>query len=259
MSSDPLFLTGHQIRSEVELSLAGASCADLAVAYWGDNALPLLINQDWKKPVRIICDLMSGFCHVETIRKLRSATHIEVRMSQKLHAKIYWTPRAVIIGSANASHRGLYQPWCNKEAALRTRSKAIISETRHWFETQWTVAANITDPDLLAASKRAEQLKNFLPPRPPVPPLTKEQEFLAKLTPEARQAVMSWASSQQTVKEIRFGTTGEGEQPNFQAIYQDDSRLSYYFPAEGKAPERRQPEWSDANLTAPIPVFRSAE
>ncbi len=85
METEPAFIVGTQIRESLEQLLFSASRVDLAVAYWGSAALPMLTADLLEKPTRVICDLMSGFCHVSTVRARRVETRIPI-LPVRVHA-----------------------------------------------------------------------------------------------------------------------------------------------------------------------------
>ena len=100
--ADTAFLPHDAIKPKLREILLSASTVDIAVAYWGDHAIEELTDGKWSKPTHIICNLMSGFCHVKTIKDLQATPGVEVKVVDRLHAKDYWTPQAAIVGSANA-------------------------------------------------------------------------------------------------------------------------------------------------------------
>lgn len=105
------FLTKNSLEC-VRQIIANAEEAIIAVAYWGNCAMKELgldmIDKERQKKFIIICDLMSGACNPDVIRELLGNDNkFVVRKCSSLHAKIYWTPGAVVIGSSNVSANGL--------------------------------------------------------------------------------------------------------------------------------------------------------
>jgi hypothetical protein len=141
--SEPSILTS--VRTAIE----NGKSADLAVAYWGNGAIADL-GIEPSKPARIICDLLSGGCNPNEIEKFFkppfNKSQVQARHLSGLHAKVYWTPACVIVGSANASTKGLSEgnKSSNIEAALIADSREILLTVQNWFETQWGRAEPIT-------------------------------------------------------------------------------------------------------------------
>jgi hypothetical protein len=126
----------------------------LAVSYWGEGAFKKLdLDRCNPKTTIVICDLMSGACNPKEIEKLRAAKFTVLKFS-KLHAKIYWTSRAVYIGSANASANGLGFEGDNGnvEAGIISTEKKYINEIKVWVESLAAKASVVTDADVKEAS-----------------------------------------------------------------------------------------------------------
>jgi HKD family nuclease len=83
-------------------------CSDLriAVAFWGEGAAKTLRLTGARRG-RIICNLESGACNPKEVRKLRASKRLKLKTHAQLHAKIYWSPTAAMVGSSNASANGL--------------------------------------------------------------------------------------------------------------------------------------------------------
>jgi hypothetical protein len=138
----------------------------LAVAYWGAGAFEKLgISGD--KEVRILCDLLSLGCNPYEIEKALAAPYapaVKVRHVPRLHAKVYLSEEAVIVGSANASTNGLGDhPGANVEAAIHTSDGSASAGARTWFENIW----GSDDLSTKLTSTLIEQAKRL--PRPPSP------------------------------------------------------------------------------------------
>lgn len=125
-------------------------CRDLriAVAFWGTDAAKTL-SLTGAKGGRIICNLESGACNPKEIRKLRALKKFKVKTHAQLHAKIYWSPEAAVIGSSNASANGLV---VDADAAKGWREANIWfdqeDELRHvgiHFNSLWKQGKPITN------------------------------------------------------------------------------------------------------------------
>lgn len=120
----------------------------IAVPFWGDGAVKML----GLKKGRVLCNLASTACNPYVIEKLKELRQIKVRSNPRLHAKIYATRTFVIIGSSNASKRGLTiegemsDHWI--EANVLSDDQRLVSETISLFEEIWksqeTVPVNAT-------------------------------------------------------------------------------------------------------------------
>ena len=111
----------------------------LAVAFWGGDAFQRLKIADWRaKNVRIICDAESGACNPSTLRKMMDRFGPRFRTNPRLHAKVYWTPRKMLVTSANASASGLClqadEVKGNIEAGIVITESETIKQTREWFD-----------------------------------------------------------------------------------------------------------------------------
>ncbi|MGQ2948403.1 MAG: phospholipase D family protein [Agrobacterium sp.] len=151
-------LTEIEAPKTIKELLAGAEVAKFAVAFWGKDAATVLGISSRSKPLKIICNLQSGACNPLEIRKLlKLAPSVEVRTSPRLHAKVYWTPSGVVIGSSNASANGLavegneLSSW--SEANVYTNDHAILEQSSDWFDKQFDQSQPISDADLLQAEE----------------------------------------------------------------------------------------------------------
>ena len=123
--------------------------ADLAVAFWGKGAASNLKIVKGSK-VRIICNLESGACNPDEIERLRTVA--QVKTHPELHAKVYLTDNAAIIGSSNASANGLAMSandvagW--REANMVVDDPSILPGIRSWFAKMWKDARSIENNDI---------------------------------------------------------------------------------------------------------------
>ena len=73
----------------------------LAVAFWGGAAIERLGVGEWKaEKVRVICNATSGACNPKALTALRSHIDLNLRTNPRLHSKVYWTPKRLVITSA---------------------------------------------------------------------------------------------------------------------------------------------------------------
>src|ERR1700676_561564 len=107
-------------------------CSDLriAVAFWGEGAVKTLRLTGARRG-RIICNLESGACNPKEVRKLRASKRLKLKTHAQLHAKIYWSPTAAMVGSSNASANGLVvdagvaKGW--REANILFRPESLVA------------------------------------------------------------------------------------------------------------------------------------
>jgi PLD-like domain len=161
------FLHGTAILTSAKKVIEDGESIDLAVAYWGDGAIKLL-GISGSKPMRIICDLLSGGCNPKEVEKFLKppfVENVEIRHLSGLHAKVYWTPSSVIVGSINASTNGLGDERNIGliEAALQADSPDVLNEVQHWFEKRWEDAKD-TPVDNGLLKKALKAWNDRLPP-----------------------------------------------------------------------------------------------
>ena len=153
-----VFLSGSAIRNRIIELVADSNKMDCAVAFWGRGASELFASRSPTLRIRIICDLMSGACNPIVIRELLSIG-AQVKLVDGMHAKVYWTPNGVIVGSANASANGLGEEGAdetcdNTEVGLYTDDPTVLKDTLDWFDEQWTEGTPVDEPLL----RRADEL-----------------------------------------------------------------------------------------------------
>ena len=151
-----LLLTGTDIQQAVNALVSQNGDVDIAVAYWGQDALKRtgIANKEDGK-LRIICDLLSGACNPWPIATL-IASEIPVRTLDRLHAKVWINGNDVILGSANASMAGLPIEKddlrrCRDEVNVVMQNETFAQSLRTWFEERWDLAREIEGRDLRRA------------------------------------------------------------------------------------------------------------
>jgi len=147
------FLTEKQVAQAVRELVRDAVDVRIAVAFWGKGGSTLLGLDEIRSKPRVICNLDSGACNPEELLALKKFATL--RTHAQLHAKIFWTPKGVIIGSSNASTNGLWgegkdaRGW--REANILVRDEAILTEVGDWFQTQWSEGRSVTAPIIEAS------------------------------------------------------------------------------------------------------------
>lgn len=155
------FVEGSHLLACIKADIEKSSTFSLAVAYWGKGAVSQfgLDSLSPEKSGVIICDLMSGSCNPDEINKLITLknSNLEILMLDNLHAKIYWTPKSVVVGSSNASANGIgfegEEVSGVIEGNLRTTNPDVIETVRKWFEKNSKNAKPITKDHIQAAKK----------------------------------------------------------------------------------------------------------
>lgn len=137
---------------EIGMILAATDSAKLAVAFWGDGAIERLgLNRSGLK-LEILCNLDSGACNPAELRKLLAQPDVTLKSHPALHAKVWWTPAAVVLGSSNASTNGLAlehetgSGW--HEANFRVDDANSVKEIGVWFDGLFEVGYDIQNEDL---------------------------------------------------------------------------------------------------------------
>ena len=134
------FLDTAATLREAKRLLSTCEEAVLAVAFWGEGAQERLgLTKKHAGMVTIFCDPESGACNPDALEELLEIG-IEVRAKRHLHAKVLWTPKAVIIGSSNVSANGLGFEGAelrgNIEASALTEDPGVIGSVRAWLNAE---------------------------------------------------------------------------------------------------------------------------
>ena len=152
------FLTDTQIIQKINSLFQISKEIKCAVAFWGKGSLKQMGLLSKNKNVKIICNLSSGASNPEVVESLMDYYGDNIKISDTLHAKVYYTENGAIIGSANASANGLnfegqeIMGWT--EACLFIDDPIILQNTREWFNKIWSEGRNIGEKDLKLAKKR---------------------------------------------------------------------------------------------------------
>jgi hypothetical protein len=155
MDEKMLFLDEVGALDKIREVFGSTKKAKIAVAFWGRGAIEALRIDRPDLEVEVICNLDSGACNPSEIEKLlRLRPHTPVKSDPRLHGKVYWTPRGVVVGSSNASTNGLavedgLAGWA--EANIFSDDSKLIAATLAWFEARAKSAYEITDAHLRLA------------------------------------------------------------------------------------------------------------
>lgn len=155
------FLTGPKTLEKAQDLLRTSDEAILAVAYWGKGAKTELgLGERHAGKVTVICDPFSGACNPQALADLIfTLGKKNVRAKRHLHAKVFWTPSGVIVGSANVSANGLgfegnESGNRNIEASIFSCDSGTIREIRTWLNDS-VLPGVIVDENVLAKCREA--------------------------------------------------------------------------------------------------------
>ena len=167
------FLTGDEIAREIKHLVNKRGKVRAAVAFWGSGAAEET-GLASKGKGQILCDLFSGACNPNEVRKLRDSG-LEVRTLHGMHAKLWINGDSVILGSANASTNGLgfeqktmtsaLRDIPNTEVNILIRDRNLSKAAVDWFDCQWGQAKLITKQELKEAKSLWERRKRRGPGR----------------------------------------------------------------------------------------------
>lgn len=143
------FLTGADLTKKIK-EIVGGKNVKCAVAYWGDHGFE--VAEDWK----IVCDIASGSTSDHALKKLGAPKNKSLKHVKDFHAKVYISDNGVVIGSANASARGLgdrehYSPLLEAGTFHKYGGKTW-TEAVAWF-IQLFEGASIVDQEAVDLAK----------------------------------------------------------------------------------------------------------
>lgn len=153
------FLEHRMIKKKVTGLLSSNEEVKIAVAYWGSHALELLRLNPRRRDLQVLCCLKGGSSDPSVIGKFGDRAH----QIDNLHAKVFWTGRGAIVGSANASANGLPEQdeYASKliEAGVYVDEKDELAKIERWFDGLYDEFRPITKTDLdNAQQERAVRL-----------------------------------------------------------------------------------------------------
>lgn len=152
----------QSVKTDIRELLKDAQKIRIAVAYWGKEAVSKLdLHKLNGRDIEVICDLLSGGCNPDEIKELQSRIGPnKVLTCDGLHAKVWLTERAAIIGSSNASTNGLFVEGDKGAAGLIEANVYVdepgtVSAIENWFSAVQKKARPISAGDL----KRAKEIR----------------------------------------------------------------------------------------------------
>jgi hypothetical protein len=164
------FINSDDAEGKLVILLSNAKLVRIAVAYWGQGisewlGLLKLENCD----IEIVCDLLSGACNPDELKKLRDTLgRNRVLKCPRLHAKVWIADGRCILGSSNASANGLAQQGLETDGLIEANvfidDPACVEAISEWYETAVRKAATeISDEDLQLARTRWKGRRKISP------------------------------------------------------------------------------------------------
>ncbi|EHR01242.1 phospholipase D-like domain-containing protein [Bradyrhizobium sp. WSM471] len=199
------FLFGPKILDAINSSVTHAKSAsiDLAVAYWGRGMADELKLLDTAAPVRILCDLNSGFCDPDELKRLLRRNNTRIKTRNGLHSKVYLGPHTVVVGSANASNRGL-KKLSDLEAAISDATS--VAAARKWFDVLWNEEESLdVDEEILKSAPPPQSSLTFLTLLTMAPALLAHFKihFVALIEPSLKRCNEQYEETWTAIKALR--------------------------------------------------------
>ncbi|OLU16980.1 hypothetical protein BVH01_10485 [Pseudomonas sp. PA1(2017)] len=229
-----LFVRPDDYKQRLEQLLDDEDDLSLAIAFWGESAVPLITSRPGKK-FRILCNLKSGGTNPYVIRELCKIAHenpVRIRILQcdRLHAKVAVGNHQALIGSANVSGNGLGLGNQNSahwlEAGMLTSDVAVVASARGWFDELWrsSQVQEIDDQDIEAAIKIWTQNR-----RTWTLPGTDQDEFdLSKFSASDLEGLPAYV----LLYRSRVGAEAEASADTFKAQQQESAGGLDWWPFE---------------------------
>lgn len=226
-----MFLGPEQYSVALKRMIAEEPTLDVAVAFWGRGA-ESHVHPDQTKPIRIICNLMSGgtnpWAIARFLKRAEVHAHVQIRQCDRLHAKVLVGPGQAIIGSANISANGLglegseMAHWI--EAGVHTTAANEVAGAQTWFNQLWNSggARAITSDDIaraIAAYKRHRDSRpDYSAPGPfsfakftPADLIDRDAFALLYVTGPSEDAIIATASHSAAEAQLLGATKGKGK------------------------------------------------
>jgi hypothetical protein len=129
----------HELAAEFKRLKARQRRVSLAAPFWGLGAASMLGLRRGPE-IRVLCRFDSPACNPKALLELIKVGAL-IRSHRRLHAKLYITDAAVIIGSSNPSRYGVTQEGDilggTVEANILTDDSSVVGETRDLFQRLW--------------------------------------------------------------------------------------------------------------------------
>lgn len=141
---------------------------DLAVAFWGAEAIEELGLDQRAGKFRVLLDLSAGATNPNVVKALLKIAPTGVKCVPRLHAKAYIADEAMVVGSANASANGLgsegTEAKCWQELGVLCDDASVMADGKRWFNDLWKSAETIS-PGILKRAEAVWGLRQKMRPR----------------------------------------------------------------------------------------------
>lgn len=227
-------LAGKKLAKAIRQIFLDRGELNCAVAFWGPNAGA----QAAKRSAKVVLDVSMGGTSRNALKALGVPGNRNIRVLDRLHAKIYISPDYAIVASSNASANALgygRSPPVLEEAGVlirRDEDAAAYRGARRIFRRYWRAATVAGPADL----QRAARAPMFMPARDRAPSTTSAGSVLDELLAQPErftQTVFVFADAKLEPKERRLAHDayeaeigGEGIRRNLICAIQDSDEAS---------------------------------
>lgn len=200
-----MFITSKNYIQNISNLINKSDVLSMAVAFWGAGSDSVVSNYA-EKPIRIICNLLSGGTNPEPISNFLQMSNVKDKRLDTLHAKVVIGNNGVVVGSANFSTNGLSldgvesSTW--EEAGFITTEQDQIINTQKWFDCLWDASHDITAEDMKTAKKQWASKRNSR-----LQPLSKDSilDFSAAELKERKIHLVIWQGKSSKEADESFG------------------------------------------------------
>jgi hypothetical protein len=161
------FLVGDELSARIR-AIIDRGNPRLAIAFWGRGAAAdLFEDEQAMRRAKIICDVSMGGTHHEALINLGAPGNARLKHIPGLHAKVCLSKEGVVVGSANASNKGIGfagRSAKNFEAgAFYSSGSDAWATASKWFNARFRIASQVDDAAVGWARKswRPPRLASF--------------------------------------------------------------------------------------------------
>lgn len=145
------FLYGAALTRKIASLAAGKSPLKIAVANWGASALETIQLDTNRADLQVLCRLQDGRSAPSTIRALGKAA----RQSDRLNAKVVWTPDAAVVSSMDIASNGIpkeeHLAHDLDDAGILVEDAETLAAIEQWFEGMWVRSRPVSVGELRKA------------------------------------------------------------------------------------------------------------
>ncbi len=162
-------LREHELATEFKRLKAKKPKVSLAAPFWGEGAAKTLGLRRGPE-IRVLCRFDSPACNPKALLELVKVG-ATIRSHRRLHAKLYITDAAVIVGSSNPSRYGVTQEGDvlggTVEANILTDDPEVVGEVGALFDRLWRDKAETSRISKAMIEREIERRKLEPPAMPP--------------------------------------------------------------------------------------------